>query len=389
MKYTSPTLVVAGYNRLEPIKRALKSLSQANYPDSPVNMVISIDNDNKTSDLVAKYAEDFNWKYGNKEVILHKENLGIKNHFNFCGDLTAKYGCVVFIEDDLYVAKDYYDYILQALATFENDERIAGISLFNYQRTEQISNPYPFNAIDDGGDNYFMQQASWGQIWTKEMWDPYKKWFNEYGNNDYINSLAQVPGVIKKWPATSWKKHYITYMILHDKYYVFPRIALCSNFDDPGTNRTLKTVYYQSPMLLSQKKFQFKTFDESISIYDSFFELLPEKLKELNPSLEPFDFEVNLYNSKNLETINKEWILGSGIGAKVAHRFSKKMKPHELNIIYNMEGKGINLTSKEGYKTNELINKSESFIYYYRNLLSIKEMRAVLKYKLNKKLNRI
>jgi hypothetical protein len=381
MKYEAPTLVVAAYNRLEPLKRILNSVSNAKYPGKRTNLVISIDNDYGESKNVAQYAKEFKWEHGNKEVILHAENLGIRNHFNFCGDLTEKYGCVVFLEDDLYVSVDYYSYVLQALEKFGDHPKIAGISLFNYQRIERWNNPFPFTAIDDGSDNYFLQQASWGQIWTWEMWQPFQRWYKQNNKPEIINSIKELPLTIKGWPPKSWKKFYIAYMIMHNKYYVFPRISLCSNFDDPGTNRKSKTVHYQSPMLLKDKKFNFRSFDESLSVYDSYFELLPEKLKILNPSLKEFDFEVDLYGSKNLENIDKEWILSTFPGNKIMQQYALKMKPHELNIIYNIEGNGIYLTSKQGIKRDLHKLEMDFFVYYYRNIFRLKELWQVLKYK--------
>jgi hypothetical protein len=157
-------------------------------------------------------------------------------------------------------------------------------------------------------------------------------------------SLPEIPDVVKSWPGTSsWKKFYISYMIQHGKYYVFPRISLATNFDDIGTNRRTRSAEVQSPLLLRSKKFRFSSFEDSLSIYDSYFEILPRILKTLNPALEGHDFEVNLYGNKN---VVKDIVLSRVPGRKNIMQFDRVMKPHELNVIFNRKGDRIFLHIK-------------------------------------------
>lgn len=382
-----PTLVLALYNRKEPTLRCLESLSAAVYPGKQITLVISIDNDDGKNMDILELAKNYQWEHGDKDVIFHENKLGLRDHFNYCGDLTQKYGSVIFLEDDLFVSKYYYDYAIQALKFYKGSEHIAGISLFSYNVLDQSENSRPFSAVDDGSDNYFLQQASWGQIWTSEIWRNYKKWFKKYGNKEYVNSLPEVPFAIKQWPGDrSWKKYFIAWMILHSKYYVFPRVALATNFDDMGTNRKGGSFDFQSPLLIKEKKFKFSTFDESLSIYDSYFEILPHILKFLNPELSKFDFEVNLYGDKNPEDIKKDIILSSVPGKKNIKQYGRFMKPHELNIIYSIEGNRIFLASKKGLKKNNKVDKFiEDFEYFYRRIFNLKEILKIVIYKIKHK----
>lgn len=386
MKTSCPVLVVALYNREIPTRRVLDSLASANYPDDNIRLVISIDNDNNANKQIFDLANNFHWPFGDKEVIYHEKKLGIRDHFNFCGDITQKYGTVVFVEDDLFVSKHYYDYLQQALDFFKNEKQVAGISLFSYNHIEQWANPLPFIPIDDGSDNYFLQQASWGQIWTAEWWSDYKKWFDVNGKADLVNSLPQVPETIKGWPASSWKKYYITYMILNNKYYVFPRSSMATNFDDPGTNRKLNTVDYQSNLMVNKRNFNFCSFDTSLSIYDSYFEILPDILKKLNPELKKYEFEVNLYGMKELSSISKELVLSKTKGEKNLKSFSLLMKPHELNAAFNQSGYGTFLSFKDCIpQKNPIDIFNENLIYFYRGDFSLREIGKLLKYKIRKK----
>ncbi len=382
-----PTLVLALYNRKEPSLRCLDSLSAAIYPNRDIRLIISIDNDEDKNRDVLELAEKYHWKHGEKEVIYHKKKLGVRDHFNFCGDFTGKYGSVIFMEDDLFVSRYFYDYALQALEFYKNDENVAGISLFNKTRIEGWKKMFPFTPLDDGRDNYFLQQASSGQVWTDSVWKEYKKWFAVYGNEDYVNSLPQIPYTVKSWPGDrSWKKFYITFMILNNKYYVFPRISLVTNFDDVGTNSKTNSLYHQNPLLIDKKKFTFSSINDSLSVYDSYFEILPRILKSLNPELSEFDFEVNLYGDKKTEEIGTDIVLSRMRGAKNLKQFNLVMKPHEMNIIFNTPGNKIFLSYKEGLRKNrEADIFVDDFVYYYRRLLSLKEMGMILFHKVKRK----
>jgi hypothetical protein len=379
----TPVLAVALYNRPLATLRCLESLSAAVYPDENVRLVISIDNDENKNKNIVEIADAFHWEHGEKEVIYHPEKLGVRNHFNFCGDLSQKYGSVIFIEDDLFVSRYYYDYTIQALEYYQNDGHVAGISLFNKTRIEGWRKMYPFIPLDDGADNYFLQQASSGQIWTDGMWSEFKKWNAVNGNAEFVNSLPQVPTTVKRWPANTWKKYYNTYMILNDKYYVFPRISLVTNFDDVGTHSKSNSVYHQSPLLVSNKRFNFSSFNDSLSVYDSFFEILPGIIKKLNPSLSEYDFEVNLYGDKDPRDISKELVLSKRAGKKNIKQFNLAMKPHELNVIFDREGDKIFLCHKDSLEDKNGADEFvEDLIYFYRRNFTLNEIMKIMIYKI-------
>jgi hypothetical protein len=390
MKSIKPTIVVALFNRKKSAQRLLNSLSNAEYPiNQNVNLVISIDNDRNKNLDVRELADEFSWKFGDKEVIFHPKNLGLKDHFNFCGDLTEKYGSIIFLEDDLFVSRFYYDYALQALDFYKDEEEVAGISLYNYNRLEHRTNPWPFIAMDDGFDNYFLQQASWGQIWSYKMWKPYKDWYTHNGRPEIINSIKKLSRQVRRWPATSWKKNFIAYMVLNDKYYVFPRIGLATNFDDPGLHREGTTVHLQVPQLINQKSFQFSKFSESLSVYDSYYELLPVIYKKLNPELTDYIFDVDLYGDKDIELLKeKPWALSYKKGKHIVRSFDLRMKPHELNIIFKIDGNKIFLSDTPTMSDKQSSDVFLDFwFYYFRGAMHMKEIVWFINHKIKKKTN--
>jgi len=161
---------------------------------------------------------------------------------------------------------------------------------------------------------------------------------------------------------------------------------MATNFDDPGTNRKLNTVDYQSALMVNRRNFSFCSFDKSLSIYDSHFEILPDILKKLNPELSDYDFEVNLYEMKELNSISKDLVLSKTKGEKTIKSFKLLMKPHELNAAFNQNGTGTFLSYKESIQEKNSNDKfNENLIYFYRGDFSLREIGRLLKYKIKKK----
>ena len=99
-------VVIPCYNRVDSLNRLLVSLKDANYLGDDVDLIFSIDYSGINS--VQVLAESFQWEFGIKKLILHSNNLGLKQNILSCGDLVDEYDAVIILEDDLYVAKDFY-----------------------------------------------------------------------------------------------------------------------------------------------------------------------------------------------------------------------------------------------------------------------------------------
>lgn len=338
----TPTIVVVAYNRANALERILRSLSHAFYSYSRITLVISIDFGGSLN--VAKVAQDFEWNFGNKEIIIHSENLGLKKHILACGDLTETYGSVIILEDDLFVSPLFYDFTVQALRFFSSDSSICGISLYAYNFNENIE--IAFCPLDDGYDNVFIQTASsWGQAWTYSQWSVFRSWLSK--NEETIFSKHDsFPAKILEWPDTSWKKYYIRYMIDEEKYLVFPRTSLTTNFGDHGENHS-STSNFQVNFLVNKRSFRFSTLEESKSVYDSFFEISPHSLKSLNPQLEDIQFDCDLYGTKKLSDFKYDYALTIRDSINPLQSYTMALMPCELNIAFNISGDFFNLSLVE------------------------------------------
>ncbi len=332
-------IVVIAYNREHSLKRLLSSIAQANYSSKNITLHISIDASDNPK--VAEVANSFEWHFGEKIVDVKPENRGLLKHVLECGELAERYGSILVLEDDLIVAPAFYSYGKQASAFFAEDARIGGVSLYTYPCEE--NNYYPFQPIVDGSDVHFIQVASsWGQVWTKNQWTFFKQWLIEHpsGKNEVL------PKYVQEWGDNSWKKLFIGYLIDTDRYFAFPNTSYSTNFEDEGTHAT-NTGLLQVSMNTGEPQTRFRKWKDSNAVYDAFFELKEDRLKALNPRLEAFDFEVDIYGEKSIDQIQSAFILTSRRGKNPAISFGSSMKPILQNIIYDVEGRDIGIYRKE------------------------------------------
>lgn len=345
-----PVIVVSAFNRPKSLIRILSSLDMANYGsyESNVKLIISIDFSG--NDEVKKVAENFIWRHGEKELIVHQSNLGLKEHILSCGDLTSKYGSIILLEDDLFVSPHFYTYASDALDFYSNDSRVAGISLYKHMFNETAR--LPFTPLTDDSDVFFMQLASsWGQVWTSDQWNRFKKWYN---TNPSINSDDKLPWDVKLWSESSWKKYFIKYLIVKDKYFVYPQVSLSTNFGDSGTHhKNGVNSLLQVPITFLKEEFSFIELEKSNSIYDSFCEPLPHIIKKHFPKLKEFNFEIDFYRTKDFSILEKDLVLTTvslneykKISSNILLSFALQLKPIELNILMNLKGKNIVLVPK-------------------------------------------
>lgn len=367
-----PTIIVVAYNRVDSLSRLLNSLSIANVVMN-TRLVISIDYSGDYS--VTDYANAFEWNYGEKIIITHDENLGLRKHVLKCGDLTEKYGSIILLEDDLVVSPMFYQYTQKSLDFYGQDINVAGISLYNHKYN--VNAQQTFEPLIDGFDNYWLQFASsWGQAWTAKQWEGFKCWYE----NETISLLVtdDVPKNVVNWPESSWLKYFIKYLVVTNKYFIYPRESLTTNFSDIGTNVIKKDYTFQVSLCLSKQNFVFSNFVESNAIYDAFFEISPEILKKFNKELEDYEFEVDLYGTKTLDNIKKEYLLSNkDFVGKPTLSFSRELRPHDFNITANFFSENnavFNLSHSKQFIKKEKFNSISSNIDYYFYSLPLKKL---------------
>ena len=283
-------VVVPGHNRPHSLAKVLSCLGAARYAE-PVDLIISIDGDHAGCLAVA---EQFDWPWGRKEVRSVTPKLGLKGHIISCCDLaSATYPTFTIIEDDLLVSPYWFEYTAKAAAVFAEDDRIGGIALYSYLIDEiQFVD---FQPSQDGADNYFLQFAcSWGQAWTRGQWAKFKAWFAD--NGDLEGAGRAVPDAITHWPASSWKKFFIHYLVDTGRYFVYPRFSLTSCPGVAGTNQKSIGALFETPLLQGPRTWTFADLDHSGSVYNAYFERVgSDVVKDVYDSRLRAGFLVNRY----------------------------------------------------------------------------------------------
>lgn len=325
-----PAIVVVTYNREMSLVRLLSSISSANINSSSVDLVISIDGGADNNENIYEIASGYRWAAGNKQIIRHDHYLGLRNHILSCGDLTAEYGSIILLEDDLYVHPDFYSYATGALAFYEKDDHISQVALYSYNLNTNVV--LPFVPLKNNFDTYFMKfPCSWGQCWTNKQWKGFRRW---YDDGQEILPEDSLPYAVKLWPETSWLKYFAKYNEENDKYVVYPYSALTTNYNDEGIHNKSGHYIYQSFLSYHIGSYKLAHFREGLK-YDTFFELDPEIVKDSIEELREFDFELDLFGSKVGVSCKSKYLISSGLCKNPIMQFSDILKPYEQNILLN------------------------------------------------------
>lgn len=324
-------ICIIAYNRVDTLKRLLKSVNDAYYPsDAEVTLIISIDKSD--TDEVCDFADKVSWSHGEKRVVKHQTNLGLHKHIMGCGDYLKEFDALIVLEDDLLVSQDYFNYALQCVRKYASDPSVAGISLYNFNRNYQTQKP--FLPVHSDSDVYLMKCAmSWGQVWMKEQWSQYKKWYD--AQNGIFEFSPTLPSVLMQWPKSSWLKFHTRYCIENNKYFVFPYVARTTCFSEAGTHVKRTNTFFQTPLFYEkQDKIRLTP---SIS-YDGFFECeqIYQKL-----GLDSYNLCVDINGEKGNPNNLRYWLTSKNLPFKVIRSFALELKPIDLNVLLDVEGKEL------------------------------------------------
>ena len=322
-------ICVIAYNRLDSLVRCLNTLEQSVYNVS-VKLYISVDKSD--SDVVEKFANDYCWQFGEKEVILHDTNLGLRRHVLGCGDLLERHDALIVLEDDIWVSRGFFLYAQQAVNKYKEKDNIAGISLYSFPISYHSSQPFIPLSVDS--DVYLMQNAqSWGQVWMKKQWLEFKRWYNE--NCEEFTEMPHLPKSICSWPKSSWLKFNTRYCIEENKYFVYPYKSYSTCFSDVGVHTLESSPRFQAPLYDSiVDKLNFNP----VIVYDSFFENV--KIYEwLNLSSK--ELCIDYYGDKGNREHMRYWLSRKQLPYKIIRSYGLVMKPYELNIKFHIVGNDL------------------------------------------------
>ena len=330
-------IVVIGYKRVEGISRLIKSLEKADYDNrNDITLIFSIDNSGDSE--VEDYAKSVEWKHGEKIIRTFDKRQGLKKHILSCGEYTTKYDILTVLEDDIVVSDSFYHYAYSAAIKYEEDDHIAGISLYNFQKN-WLKWSLRFEPEKKEFDNYFMQIAqSWGQVWTLRKWNLFMEWYKD--NKTFLKSET-IPSVLNNWPESSWLKYHTRYCIETDRYFVYPYYALSTNCGDAGEHSKRGSSNYQVELQSNKYNYIFADFFEEDSVtYDAYMNRIG-----LNKYLgidDANDVKIDFYGTNRL--LGYRYLLSTAkLDYQIIKSYELSFRPIEYSIIHNIEGKGIYL----------------------------------------------
>lgn len=334
----SIAIVAVAFNRLYSLQRLLRSLEKA-YFEGEQNVPLIISIDKSDTDDVERFADSYVWNYGEKRVIKHNKNIGLKAHVLGLGKWLDEFDAIVVLEDDVVVAEDFWYYVCQCVDVYESNEDIAGVSLYGFSINYHLRHPFiPLHV--GGNDVYFMNCAmSWGQVWMRKSWKKFESWCQE--NQEFKSSL-NLPESICSWGDRSWLKYHTKYCMEENKYFVFPYVSYSTNFSDAGVHISAADTIYQVPLLQGKNHNLCLPIEVLRGVaYDGFFEN-----KELYRTLGCGEDDVCLdLNGANSNRMSKRfWLTTKKLSYHVKEHFSIALKPIEQNVLqWNHEGNGIYL----------------------------------------------
>lgn len=371
----SIAIVLVCFKRLDGIKRLLGSLEKVDFDDrKDITLIFSVDyaDDNKN---VIQFAKDYEWRHGEKIVRTFSENQGLKKHILGCGDLTEQYDTLVVLEDDLYVSPAFYHFVQGAAEYYRYDDNIAGISLYSFNKN-WLNTIYEFCPQKDEFDTYFLKVAqSWGQIWIKEKWREFKKWYEN--NEEFLNS-DKIPKPLNLWSSkSSWLKYFDRYCIETGKYFVYPYYSITTNFSDAGTHSSVSSTDSQVRLQWNKKNFLFAPFNENAVIYDEFME------REFRTGIDDIPWEnlsIDLYCNKNEKYYARFILTPRVLNYKVLRSYKLAIKPIEQSIYDCLDGNDIFLYDSSVKMENSKKEDKYLLLRYSSGISTFQKSKIMLKY---------
>lgn len=373
----NPTIVIGAYNRPRALARLLAALQKAAYPaGGGVRLAISIDRGPEGIDpAVRAVAEQFVWAYGPKEIVCHEERLGLVRQVFFCCGLSQTYGDIIFLEDDLLVSPVFYAYAAQALSFYRDDDGIAGLCLYALWFNGYTQQP--FVPLADDGDAFFVRVPyTQGQAFTARQWQNFTAW--RASGDRRLTSADLLHESFFHFDAEDWFPLMAKYAADTGRFTVYPRVSLTTGAGDAGTHFAAPSAFFQTPLQYFKTDFHFRSLADSVAVYDSFFEILPDRLNRLTEVLRGYDYEVDLYATKAPRHLRADYVVTSRLCRNPRQSFGKTMWPLEANLIEGMPGEAINLCRREEMRWDawaDVLTRQRQHAYFARQRRTSRKLR--------------
>jgi hypothetical protein len=204
----------------------------------------------------------------------------------------------------------------------------------------------PFVPLADGADVFFVQVPyTQGLALTQDQWADFTAW--RTSRTASAESSVPLHEVWARFDCEDWFPIFARYTITTGRYFVFPRVSLTTGCGDAGTHFAQASRFFEVPLQRGKCHYDFKPLADADAVYDSFFELQPDRLNRLTDQLRGYDYAVDLNATKSKANLRSEYVLTSRRCRRPIKSFGKSRWPLEANVIEPVAGAGIYLCRTE------------------------------------------
>jgi hypothetical protein len=194
-----------------------------------------------------------------------------------------------------------------------------------------------------------------GLAFTRAQWATFDEWRH--------SSLATAPPAVPLHEAWSrfdredWFPLLARFVITTGRYFVFPRVSHTTGWGDAGTHFSQASRFFQVPLQRGKRNYDFNAIDDSVAVYDSFFELQSDRLNQLTDHWRGYDYTLDLYGLKsqsNLRALRAPHVFTSRLCRNPIASFGKTLWPIEMNVVEQVPGTEICLCRTEDVRWDRL-----------------------------------
>lgn len=271
------TVKVLTFDRIESLRRCLRSLAAADYGGDRVNIHVFVDhfhsiNATNGSDArvnekleesrrILDLVDDLEWLHGEKLVLYRIGNVGLQAQWLEAWWPVSDDDFAFVVEDDLEVSPLYYKYLKALILKYYYDisnysPLIYGASL---QRPRFVAGKHGNKLQVDRETRLFLYQivGTWGQLLFPKPWKEFRLWYDAHKAMDlkpYLNGMVTT-GWYKKMGERIWTPWFIKFIHANGYYNIYTNFlherALTISHRDAGVNYG-KTAGPDSNLLTEQ-----------------------------------------------------------------------------------------------------------------------------------------
>lgn len=249
MKNLAPIALFV-YNRLDHIKKTIKSLSKNKFADQS-DLYIFSDNAKSHKDVyivdqIRNFCSNLN-NFKSVSLINRNKNFGLANNIlSGINEILKKNQKIIVLEDDLLTDKFFLEYMNNALNIYEKNEEVISIHGYVYPLQKKIKDPFFIKGADCWG------WATWRRGWKLYNNDSnflyneikknkYQKEFNFNNSYNYVKMLKKT--LVNK--NSSWAIKWYASAFLNKKLTLYPPYSLIHNIgnDGSGINNSNNKIY--------------------------------------------------------------------------------------------------------------------------------------------------